>query len=139
MRTFRRPAGALSASLGAATLVLLVAAGPARADMTLKDFRAYQGGAALPAAVRNYVEGLGTGFVWANALLAARDQLRIFCAPETRPASDDFVGMLDAQIASHAGMRQPYDDEATLAMILLDALINAYPCPAPAASAAPDP
>ena len=112
----------------AAVVLACAACAPAHADMKLEDYRPYENTGALPDSVKSYVDGLGEGYVWANALLATRDEPKIFCTPEFGPPDGDFVSLLNAQIASHAGMTRPYDDDARLAMILLDALINAFPC-----------
>lgn len=123
--SLRRAAKGLA--LGAC-LLLAASPGHAAEEMTLAEYRASATGATLPAPVRDYVDGIGTGYVWANALLAARAQPRIFCTPGDSAPPQDFVALLDRQIASHAGLHQPYADDTALAMILLDALINDFPC-----------
>ncbi len=102
---------------------------PAHADMTLRQYQPYlRRGHVPPVAVRDYVDGLGTGFVWANAYQLARKRPPIFCSPELKPRGGDYVALLDDQITHHTGVRAPYPADTTLAMILLDALVNGFPC-----------
>jgi hypothetical protein len=129
MTTQRSGARMIGRALGGAAALALAGAGHA---MTLADYRAYRtAAAAAPAAtaVARYIDGIGTGLVWADAYLAARNQPKMFCAPATLPAEGGFAPLLDAQIASHRGLTTPYPDDTNLALILLNALMLTYPCP----------
>ncbi|MDE2294405.1 MAG: hypothetical protein KGL36_02990 [Gammaproteobacteria bacterium] len=118
----------LLAALVAGAALIGSGIAPANADMTLRQYQPYlRRGHVLPAAIRNYVDGLGTGFVWANAYELARKRPAIFCSPQLKPGGD-YVAMLDGQITHHPGVRAPYAADTTLAMILLDALVNEFPC-----------
>jgi hypothetical protein len=118
----------LAAVLAAATLIATGVA-PARAEMTLRQYQPYlRRGHALPVSIRDYVEGLGTGYVWANAYQIARKRPPIFCSSQLKPRGGDYVALLDEQITRHTGVRTPYAADTALAMILLDALVKEYPC-----------
>ncbi len=122
-------AGCAAAALVLAAAAPALEAAPPRAEMVLRQYLPYLGkGRTPPLAVRNYVDGLGTGLVWANAYQIARKRRPLFCAPHLTPPGGDYLPLLDAQIERHPGVRKPYVADATLAMIMLDALMNEYPC-----------
>lgn len=117
------------AAICAGAILIGSGVAPARADMTLRQYQPYlRRGHVLPVAIRDYVDGLGTGFAWANAYQLARKRPPIFCSPALEPRGGDYVALLDGQIAHHTGVHSPYAADTTLAMILLDALVNEFPC-----------
>ena len=119
----------LLAAVFAGAALIGAAVAPAHAEVTLRQYQPYlRRGHSLPIAIRDYVDGLGTGFVWANAYQIARKRPPIFCSAELKPRGGDYVALLDEQITRHTGVRAPYAADTTLAMILLDALVNDFPC-----------
>ena len=119
----------IAAAVLAGAALISTGVAPAHAEMTLRQYQPYlRRGHALPVAIRDYVDGLGTGFVWANAYQIARKRPPIFCSPELKPRGRDYVALLDGQITHHTGVRAPYAADTSLAMVLLDALVNEFPC-----------
>ncbi len=119
----------ITGAILAGTVLIGSGVAPAHAGMTLRQYQPYlHRGHTVPVAIRNYVDGLGTGFVWANAYQIARKRRPIFCSPELKPRGGDYLALLDGQITHHTGVRAPYAADTSLAMVLLDALVNEFPC-----------
>jgi hypothetical protein len=107
----------------------LGAAGPARADMTLEEFRNYSampGGGVL---VRSYMSGLRDGMIALQANLsdnAVADPT--FCPdPGTIETGTTFEETVFAEIQDPTG-GEPWPADTQLSAIVAVALQQAYPC-----------
>ena len=80
-----------------------------------------------------YLGGVGTGFDWANFLIKKRGQMPLYCVPSALPLSGPvYVNMVDRQIEFLRSRMSKADLEKESApLLLLKALIEAFPCAAP--------
>ncbi len=75
---------------------------------------------------KNYINGVGIGFFWANAYLDGKELPELYCQPENVALrADDYLGTLAAYIEKY---RTAYKDDTPLEMLLLRALGERYPC-----------
>ena len=74
-----------------------------------------------PGAYRIYIDGLGTGYSWANTVLAAGKRKMLFCQPENLALeTDNYVRILNDGIKiSGSGF---------IELTLINQLIRTFPC-----------
>jgi len=114
--------------LAAAVLAAVLSATPARADMTLQEFRNYSampGGGTL---VRSYLSGLRDGMIGLQDNLAANDVARTFC-----PDGDEISTGTTFEETVLREIEQPSSGEAwsadtQLSTVVAVALQEAFPC-----------
>lgn len=76
-----------------------------------------------------YLDGVGNGWLWANAKLESKKQPLLFCVPSTlRLTADNYLGLIDAKIKAARGAQGGLNEKAPIELILLTALEEAFPC-----------
>jgi len=101
----------------------LVAASAAHAAVTLSAYRQATKEGTSEAQLKDYLYGVGTGYIYANAQLAALKQPRLFCQPDMALTVDNFVSLLNREIA-----QDRWKNESDIESILLVALMKTFPC-----------
>ncbi len=109
-------------TLGFAGLTL-VAASATQAAVTLSAYRQATKEGTSEAQLKDYIYGVGTGYIYANAQLAALKQPRLFCQPNMALTVDNFVSLLNREIA-----QDRWKSESDIESILLVALMKTFPC-----------
>jgi hypothetical protein len=109
-------------TLGFAGLTL-VAASAAQAAVTLSAYKQATKEGTSEAQLKDYIYGVGTGYIYANAQLAALKQPRLFCQPNMALTVDNFVSLLNREIA-----QDRWKSESDIESILLVALMKTFPC-----------
>lgn len=75
-----------------------------------------------------YLDGVGNGWLWANARLDAKKQPRLFCVPTNLfLRAENYIGLADSKIKS-ARAQGELNDRYPIELIILMALEEAYPC-----------
>jgi hypothetical protein len=72
---------------------------------------------------RIYLTGVVAGYIWANSSNVAKKVPPLFCQPPPVTADVDVARLLDEEIG-----QINVTDDYPLELILLEALIRAYPC-----------
>jgi hypothetical protein len=109
-------------TLGFAGLTL-VAASATQAAVTLSAYKQATKEGTSEAQLKDYIYGVGTGYIYANAQLAALKQPRLFCQPNMALTVDNFVSLLNREIA-----QDRWKSESDIESILLVALMKTFPC-----------
>lgn len=74
-----------------------------------------------PEIYRNYIDGLGTGYSWANTQLALEKRKMLFCQPANLALeTENYVRILNAGIRT--------TDVGLIELILINQLIKTFPC-----------
>lgn len=96
---------------------------------------------------RTYIKGIGDGFVWANGFLQATNRDRLYCTPENLGLNaanydqilESFLPTASAALkATNAALKATKTavwksiDEVPIGFVLLEALIDSFPCAAQA-------
>jgi len=93
------------------------------ADLSMKDYDRLMNDASF----RSYMNGVGTGFQYANALLMIRNQQRLFCTSDNVALKeDDYLDILARKI-KELKAKKPRAD-LRLPTVLLMGLQEAFPC-----------
>lgn len=124
---FPRPAAALTALALAAGLAL-VAAAPAHAGMSLKQFRNYAampGGAQL---VRSYLSGLRDGMIGLQANLTEQGLEPTFCPVEEDITTGTTFEETVMREINRPANGEPWPADTQLATVVAAALQTSYPC-----------
>ena len=105
--------------------LLLVYAVSARAgDMTLSEFQANK----AQVAVISYVNGVGQGYLYANALLISQGKPAIYCQPvDLTLIGFNYMRLIEAEAKRTSTVRE-YRSDTSVEMILLNALRVNFPC-----------
>lgn len=111
--------------------------------MTVQDFIEYEaqagmsdGSKALPLEEVAYLEGILSGFAWANYQLMMRKDRPLYCVPGYLVVSADMaVPMIRAYIHSHFTETAAVTSSVPLVMVLIDSMKEAFPCKAASAKA----
>lgn len=75
-----------------------------------------------------YLDGVGKGWLWANAKLDSKKQPLLFCVPPTLSlTADNYIHLIDAKIKA-ARAQGGLNEKAPIELILLAALEEAFPC-----------
>lgn len=113
-------------------LCLLAFAVRVNADMTVKDYRARMAvkESTTATVAKVYIQGIGDGFTWANAILQKNGKTPLYCQPvKLGLGKDNYVAMIDEQIkALSAGVPEAQLNEFDVGLLLLDALREDFPC-----------
>ena len=109
-------------ALSCASLTL-VAASATHAAVTLSAYRQATKEGTSEAQLKDYIYGVGTGYIYANAQLIALKQPRLFCQPNMALTVDNFVSLLNREIA-----QDRWKSESDIESILLVALMKTFPC-----------
>jgi hypothetical protein len=106
-----------------ASIVVLVLAAPAPADVTVRKYATIKNTEAL----QTYIGGVGAGYAWANARLTATGRPPLYCEPEDAAlAQDNYVQLLAEAIKDNGGT---VSSDTPIALLLLLKMIQTYPCP----------
>jgi hypothetical protein len=112
-----------------AALVLAVSiTSPALAEFTLDNYQKEKASGPLDISTKLYVVGLGDGFVTMNADLLVRHQPPFYCQPPIPMNADNYIAILDKQIAALAGTVAAYPGGFGISIILLEGLKRMFPC-----------
>ena len=104
----------------------LLAASATPAAVTLSAYRQAQKEGTAETQLKDYIYGVGTGYIYANAQLLALKQPRLFCQPDMALTVANCTSLLNREIAqSH------WKNESDLESILLVALMRTFPCARP--------
>lgn len=124
--------------LGAVVVaLLLLAAGPVAADMTVADFVRYEkeaggrlkGAEALPTDEVAYLEGILAGMAWGNYHMILRRDPPLFCVPGYLVVSADMaIPMIRAYIRKNLGEEAAAESQVPLVMVLIDSMKATFPC-----------
>ena len=106
--------------------IALTAAPDLRAEAYLKDYAPIKDAAW----VKTYINGVGVGYAWSNTLLGHQKRAPLYCEPaKLSIQGSDYLELLDKRIASAVKVGRPFGENTPVELILLDALVDAYPCP----------
>jgi len=82
-----------------------------------------------------YIQGIGDGFAWANAELQISDHQRLYCVPEKLAVTSENYQQLIASFLPRLTRKVHWPlhnwqsvDEVPVGFVLLEALIDAFPC-----------
>jgi hypothetical protein len=101
----------------------LLASSVAPASVTLSAYRQAQKEGTSEAQLKDYIYGVGTGYIYANAQLLALKQPRLFCQPNMALTVDNFVSLLNREIS-----QDRWKGDSDIESILLVALMKTFPC-----------
>src|SRR5579871_5763302 len=101
----------------------LLAAAVAPAAVTLSAYRQAQKEGTAETQIKDYIYGVGTGYIYANAQLLALKQPRLFCPPDMALTVENFTSLLNREIAQNH-----WKNETDIESILLVALMRTFPC-----------
>ena len=104
----------------------LLAATLAPAAVTLGAYKQAQKEGTAEAQIKDYIYGVGTGYIYANAQLLALKQPRLFCQPDMTLTVENFTSLLNREIAQNR-----WKNETDIESILLVALMRTFPCARP--------
>jgi hypothetical protein len=105
--------------------IALTAAPELRAEAYLKDYALIKDATWF----KTYINGVGVGYAWSNTLLGHQKRAPLYCEPAKVPIQgSDYLELLDKKIASAIKMGRPFSDSTPVELILLDGLVEAYPC-----------
>lgn len=78
---------------------------------------------------RAYIEGVGHGFLWANAELQVnKRQTLLFCVPPSLGlTTDNYVGLIEAEIRDSKA-NGGINGKAPVELVLMGALKKTFPC-----------
>ena len=108
-------------AIGAATLCMVVAA-EGRSEITVKQFREIKSETVF----KTYIDGVGRGFLWANAYLNHDGKSPLYCQSGTLALNaDNYIQLLMGYINKE---EHAVKDDAVVEMLLLSALQEAFPC-----------
>ena len=112
-----------------AAALLLAMATPAFASFTLANYQKEKAAGPLGTPSLMYLVGVGDGYATMNvALQVLRQQQPFYCQPSIPLNAQNYAALLDKQIAKRTGTVAAYNTEWDIAMILLDALEETFPC-----------
>jgi hypothetical protein len=78
---------------------------------------------------KQYLDGVGTGFFWANTHQDTRNLARLYCQPGKLPLyAENYVQILEDYIYSMADKSNPLPDGIPVELLLLNALKETFPC-----------
>jgi hypothetical protein len=108
---------------------VLVFCAHASAEINVGAYREFQKDPVVKDKVADYVIGVGRGVFWANVMLRYRGQEQLFCMPEKLALDGPLIeSLLDQEIRTPAS-GVPYQDDASIELIVLRALESRFPCP----------
>jgi len=78
------------------------------------------------AVFRNYINGVGTGYQWANEFVAADHKARYFCQPQRLSMNaDNYISIIDGMLMDMSNVPETQDVE----LLLWHGLRKTFPCP----------
>jgi|HubBroStandDraft_1064217.scaffolds.fasta_scaffold194330_2 hypothetical protein len=101
----------------------LLATSIASAAVSLNAYRQAQKEGTSETQLKDYLYGVGMGYIYANAQLLALKQPRLFCQPDMALTVDNFTSLLNREIA-----QDKWKNESDIESILLVALMKTFPC-----------
>jgi hypothetical protein len=104
-------------------VLVLLSTPTAFASVSLSAYRQAQKEGTAETQLKDYIFGLGTGYIYANAQLLALKQPRLFCQPDMALTVQNFTGLLNREIA-----QDRWKNESDIESILLVALMKTFPC-----------
>jgi hypothetical protein len=78
--------------------------------------------------IETYIDGVGSGFLWANTALQADNKEPLFCNPDLTLNEDNYLALLDRQIKDGTPTKASWRDDDSIEIILLRALQRTFPC-----------
>lgn len=78
-------------------------------------------------AFNDYLDGVGNGYVWANAELEARNSPLLFCQPDMELSQGHFVTLFLEEV-ERPSSGKAWEKDAPIELILLTALEQTFPC-----------
>jgi hypothetical protein len=78
-------------------------------------------------AFNDYLNGVGNGYVWANAELQARNSPLLFCQSDMELTQGNFVTLFLVEV-ERPSSGKAWDKDAPIELVLLTALEQTFPC-----------
>jgi len=82
----------------------------------------------MTAKLDDYLNGVGNGFVWANAELQGRNLHPLFCQPKMALTQDNFVALFVGESKHRSNANTEWAENSPIELVLLTALESAFPC-----------
>ena len=99
----------------------------ANAEYSIKDYKAVKAkGESLEWEVfKEYIDGVGVGYMWANESFAADHKIRYFCSPpHLSMNADNYVSIINGVLKEHK-----LPDDQSIELVLWHGLQDTFPCP----------